>query len=57
MEPLLAVELLRDQPRAEHLALGVAQQAAIGLLGERQLGDTGDQQRIGHAGDHAQHQQ
>jgi hypothetical protein len=42
-------EGLADQGRADDRALGVADQAAVGLGREGRLGDAGDGQRIGQA--------
>ncbi len=44
MEPGVTDEILGNQRRTAHLAFGVVYQAAVGLNGECNLGDTGDDQ-------------
>ncbi|MNO69773.1 hypothetical protein D3C76_606320 [compost metagenome] len=57
VEPFGAFELLRDQRGTTNLALLVTDQAAVGLLVESHLGDGGDRQRVGDAGDQGEHRQ
>ncbi|MNP50064.1 hypothetical protein D3C76_1443000 [compost metagenome] len=54
VEPFGAIEFLRDQGGAADFAMRVADQAAVGLPGKGELGDGGDGQRVGDAGDQAQ---
>ncbi|MNH36834.1 hypothetical protein D3C79_976680 [compost metagenome] len=51
MEPGVADEILGDQRRAANLAIGIAHQAAIGLIREGDLGHAGDHQGISDASD------
>ena len=51
------LEFLGQQGAADHLLLGVGEQAAVGLPGEEQLGQPGDGQRICHPQQQGQGQQ
>ena len=49
MEVLGLGEALADERRADHVALRIVDQAAVGLVREEHLGDAGDRQRIDEA--------
>ncbi len=59
LEPLVTVERLTDQGRPDDLTVAF-HQGTVGLVTERHLGDTGDDERVGETGEgghHGQHEQ